>query len=454
MITGSDSDDDDFVVPESVPVVPEAEVKQVSSLQLIVHECRYLVAKNRIRGKSDPYVQIRLVDVRGKTLESVKTPVKKNTLNPVFKSQVFNKWRYSTIFSSLVVQVWNKTTIGSDVFLGQAAFGAQDLQKKEMKGWIKLGPRPGQKEKDAERVQGEIKLSIYFSMAENEYERAPEKACLFVTVVEARNVDPWPQETLQDGVMTPKPKSRPGFNSCNPYFYAKFNAESIRGPQLKRTYHPIWNHQHCFQLDGPTSNGVDSTGVLEIRVMHWDRLSAILLDKHIGSISIPLSDFQPAVTVDRWYPLEGGQGKDAWVRLLVKHHDSLKVRKHLLATFGLFALVFVIGFFMEFFVRLSTGIPLIGLIVGLCAGAFVPKNLWVLYDKSFELFPFLAPLRRADRAPVASQPLSGLGAPAFNKIRWNRTLPHDPQAQSGYTRARRLSTQFSQSQGSIVDQPQ
>jgi hypothetical protein len=97
------------------------------------------------------------------------------------------------------------------------------------------------------------------------------------------------------------------------------------------------------------------------------------------------------VTVDQWYPLEGGQGSDAWVRLIVKHHDPSKMNMHLCRTLGLGVLLLLLALLIEFLASfvLPTGV---GFVVGGILASFLPKRMWSLYLASFNLFPYLNPL--------------------------------------------------------------
>ena len=77
---------------------------------------------------------------------------------------------------------------------------------------------------------------------------------------------------------------------------------------------------------------------------------------------------------------------------------------------------------LELLVRLVTGLPALGFLLGASAGAFLPTNVWKLYNKSFELFPFLAPMKKLVAAPAVAQPLSGLGLPTYNALKWKRKV--------------------------------
>lgn len=440
MIVETDSDGDEAhehaIIKEALPETKSND--KIAHLQVIVHECRHLLARNRISGKSDPYIKILLLDGRGKPIESAKTTVKKRSLNPQFGGQVFNKFRYSTVFTTLVVEVWNKQFIGKDNFLGQVSYEAEYLIKSdEISGWMQLGPRPDTKETASAEIQGDIRLQIYFAKTEPAPINLKDSAYLFVTVIEGRNIDPWPNN---------KTKPRPSFNSSNPYYYAKFGNEVVKGHQLARTYHPVWCQHHAFKLDDNTSAGLDSTGVLDIKVMHWDRLSPVFLDKHIGSVSVPLSDFQPSVTVDKWYSLEGGLAHKAWIRLLVKHHDPQKMRRHIMAMFGLFGLVVVLGLVMEVVAVLFFNLKYVGFVGGIAAGMYynLPGNVWAVYQKSFEYLPFLNPLQKHHLSPETLQPLSGLGLSHYDVLQTQRKREGlaDDQLETGYSIERTLSRPY------------
>eukprot|EP00457_Paulinella_chromatophora_P009078 gb/GEZN01009132.1/.p1 GENE.gb/GEZN01009132.1/~~gb/GEZN01009132.1/.p1 ORF type:complete len:448 (-),score=35.96 gb/GEZN01009132.1/:13-1326(-) len=380
--------------------------KGIPELRLVVFEARHLRSRNTLTGKSDPYCVIKIIDAMGKVIEKQRTPIVKKTVDPVWiPPQEFSDFRHTSSMEHLNLELWSKKTIGGDGFLGLVTFPVDTLREgRELNGWVKLQPRPGV----PEPVTGDLRLKILWDQTESsgvnkgsgnrslkETQLAQGGPALYVTVVEARNCNPWGPDHVEE---------LPWFNSCNPYFNLSLAGQTVRGPTVKRSYHPTWNFNHRFPLSSAVSEGADSTPVLSLTVYHLDRLSP--RDKVIGSLSLPLGEFQPAVTIDRWYPLKHGQGHDAWVRLLVKHHDPFKMTSHVRRTMTLFSTTVMLAFLVG-----ALAWPLAGWLPAFiltsilsAAGFYFHSTLWPAYVKSYDLFPYLNPIAKKSTSSRQDEP--------------------------------------------------
>mmetsp|Transcript_37081 Transcript_37081/g.72840 ORF Transcript_37081/g.72840 Transcript_37081/m.72840 type:complete len:433 (+) Transcript_37081:30-1328(+) len=358
------------------------------SLTVNVFSARNLAAKDLPPKSSDPYLKIKLLDENGAVIEKQKSHVCKKTTHPVWAPQAsYSDWKFENSFRKIRIEIWDKDWLTRDDFLGSVTFDCVKLSESErISGWFKLQARPGK----AQTVRGEINLQISYvaKYMDTPLTTLPPMTSLkkpslvaptlFVTVVEGNDCFPF------HGHLTArKAKNTKESNWVNPYCVVKFQDQEVRTKTLRCTVSPVWSFQHAFQISEAISQGVDSTAVLEVRMLDWDR--AKIRDPVIGTVSIPLNCVKVGWTVDQWFPLTLPNGPSLEnphaipsIHLIIKYHDPHKVKRYTwYVAIAVFAAL-MLGLFVE---RVFGAVhPLLGLAVSVLVLFTVAYKAYQYYD--------------------------------------------------------------------------
>lgn len=132
----------------AAPAAPAA-VDGPPSIDITVHSARNLLVKDS-GGKNDPYCELKLEDAKGKSLQSEKTEVLKNTEVPVWDA-VF-QFEDTEKAKALRVDVYDKDMIGSN-FIGRVTIPVDELRAAAGQKWYKLMDKKGRSE------AGEVSLT-------------------------------------------------------------------------------------------------------------------------------------------------------------------------------------------------------------------------------------------------------------------------------------------------------
>ncbi|XP_067951605.1 synaptotagmin-like protein 5 isoform X3 [Watersipora subatra] len=246
--------------------------KPTGLLTLTIHECRDLVAVNKKKNISDPYVKAYLVSGSQK-FNKRKTRIVKGTVNPVFEETFTYTLSHSDMYTkTLQISVWNNHRLGHKDFLGEVniVFNAAFEGTAGQARWLNLGKKVENNADILPPSAPDLGIALKYVptrvIPKKDAKDKVAKAELHVKLLCARNLP-----TKKHGMYDP---------------YAKCVMLPEKAKQktatVKNDLNPVWDETFTFPKK-TTSELRESS--LEISVIDYDRFSANDL---IGTVKLNL----------------------------------------------------------------------------------------------------------------------------------------------------------------------
>ena len=284
--------------PQSVGAPPQF-TDQLPEGQLDV---KLLKAKDLIKsdvfGKSDPYAVLSFGQQKDKT------PVAKNTQNPV--------WNHESQFGlpdgadqTLNIEVFDSDKIGKDKSLGKLDIDVQDLLNSPEDNWYPLsGVKSGQVLLSSDFLpdaglagEGVPRKSSSDLSSDNKNKKKPSigangslpEGVVHLELVKAKDLDDGDKKSKSD-----------------PYAVLKFGKQKAKTNTIKNTQNPQWN----FSTDFNVPDGKDKA--ISVEVLDNDRFGR---DKSLGKLELEVGDLvgDAGAGEGRWYPLDGSKSGQVFI---------------------------------------------------------------------------------------------------------------------------------------------
>ena len=295
--------------PQSVGAPPQF-TDQLPEGQLDV---KLLKAKDLIKsdvfGKSDPYAVLSFGQQKDKT------PVAKNTQNPV--------WNHESQFGlpdgadqTLNIEVFDSDKIGKDKSLGKLDIDVQDLLNSPEDNWYPLaGVKSGQVLLSSDflpgaglAADGVPRKSSSDLSADKKNKKKPSvgangslpEGVVHLELVKAKDLDDGDKKSKSD-----------------PYAVLKFGKQKAKTNTIKNTQNPQWN----FSTDFNVPDGKDKA--INVEVFDSDRFGR---DKSLGKLDLDVEDLvgDAGAGDGRWYPLEGSKSGQVFIASDFLGPDSVR----------------------------------------------------------------------------------------------------------------------------------
>ncbi|KAF9683158.1 hypothetical protein SADUNF_Sadunf05G0183400 [Salix dunnii] len=262
-----------------VPIVDASKAMKRPVGILTVKVLRAMNLKKKdILGSSDPYVKLKLTEVK---IPSKKTTVKNKNLNPEWNEE-FNITVKDPESQALEILVYDWEQVGKHDKMGMNVIPLKDLTPDEHKVMTldllkNMDPNDVQNEKSRGQIVVEV---VYKPFKDVETER---------DLDDPNAVGKAPEGTPSGGgllvVIVHEAQDVEGKHHTNPYVRILFKGEEKRTKQVKKNRDPRWGEEFQFTLEEPPTSER-----LHVEVLSSSKMALLHPKEYLGYVIINLAD--------------------------------------------------------------------------------------------------------------------------------------------------------------------